>query len=45
MVTAEWWEQPQKQYDSENEGRLFFNYVFLHSHLNRALLSVFCAVE
>lgn len=42
MVTAEWWEQPQKRYDnSENEGHLFINYVFLHSHLNRALLSAF----
>lgn len=42
MVTAEWWEQPQKQYDnSENEGHLFINYVFLHSHLNRSLLSAY----
>lgn len=42
MVTTEWWEQPQKQYDNtENEGHLFINYVFLHSHLNRALLSAF----
>lgn len=42
MVTAEWREQPQKRYDnSENEGHLFINYVFLHSHLHRALPSVF----
>lgn len=42
MVTTEWWEQPQKRYDnSKNEGHLFINYVFLHSHLNRALLSAF----
>lgn len=38
MVTAEWWEQPQKRYDNgKNEGHLFINYVFLCSHLNRAL--------
>lgn len=42
MVTAEWWEQQQKRYNnSKNEGHLFINYVFLHSHLNRALLSAF----
>lgn len=42
MVTAEWWEQPQKRYDnSKNEGHLFINYVYLHSYLKRALLSAF----
>lgn len=42
MVTAEWWEQLQKQsYNNEFQGHLLINYVFQHFLLSGAHSSYF----